>query len=707
MNLPRASVGLVAFALLAIAAPAKAQYMYLDTNGDGVHTSADQVNPSGPTVIDIWLDTDSNRDGSSAVCSTDSLASFAINSYEFVLRATGGTMSWGTFTNNQPSMGLHSLPLNTETEYYDGYAGFTYVPPGTYRLGTLQATVATGTPSIQVVPEPAGGGGYPRATSFGSPCPGIYGDHTMRLGIDWLDVDGLTFGSGGSANSPPILTQPTDMVVPVGEPASQALAATDVDRQPVTFSKVSGPAYATVTTVASGSGSASGKVFVAPHIGDVGPAIVTVNATDGIAADQKSFAVTVNPSSNHLPALTRPVNVDVVAGTTGRLRLYAIDPDGQTLAFSKIGGPDFAEVSTLASGSGAGVGSLRLTPKPCDSGPSVVTIGVTDGVSTQHTNVEVEVRASTISAPSPPPYPVATRANAVAVGDLNSDGNLDAVTASGLNEASISVLLAHGDGSLGAATNFPLAGRYPFSIAIGDLDRDGHPDLAVTMLSDATILSLKGRGDGSFSEGVTLAVGSFPLSVKMADFDGDGKLDLAAANRFGTTVSLFAGVGDGTFGPRRDVEVGSGPYAIEIADFNLDGRLDLAAATFSSRTVAVCLGFGDGTFGERREIPIPGAGFGLVAGDWNWDGKIDLAAGVYEGGQVVVLLGDGDGGFHPGQEITGFLTPQSMAAEDMNGDGNLDLLIGDPAETDESRSAVEISYGGGDGTCSRRLQPET
>ena len=100
---------------LLFAPPATAQYMYLDSNGDGIHTAADQVNPAGPTVIDIWLDTDSNRDGSPAVCYV-AAAPLNINSYGIVLRVSGGTASWGTFTNHQPSMGLHGFTSASETE---------------------------------------------------------------------------------------------------------------------------------------------------------------------------------------------------------------------------------------------------------------------------------------------------------------------------------------------------------------------------------------------------------------------------------------------------------------------------------------------------------------------------------------------------------------------------------------------------------------
>jgi hypothetical protein len=58
-----------------------AQYMYLDSNGDGIHTAADEVNPAGPTTIEIWLNTAVNRDGSPAVCSIDTSLPLSISTH--------------------------------------------------------------------------------------------------------------------------------------------------------------------------------------------------------------------------------------------------------------------------------------------------------------------------------------------------------------------------------------------------------------------------------------------------------------------------------------------------------------------------------------------------------------------------------------------------------------------------------------------------
>src|SRR5262245_57505740 len=75
--------------LLAVlfAAPARAQYMFLDANGDGASTLADKMSPNGvATICDVWIKTNLNRDGSPGVCPTGDGA-LDINSYVVNLQA--------------------------------------------------------------------------------------------------------------------------------------------------------------------------------------------------------------------------------------------------------------------------------------------------------------------------------------------------------------------------------------------------------------------------------------------------------------------------------------------------------------------------------------------------------------------------------------------------------------------------------------------
>lgn len=86
--------------LLLLVSPAQAQYMFLDSNGDGVNDDADRIDQNGTTTLDVWVDTATNRDGSPAICDVGAGGTrLSIFSWEIVLRAVGGTIEWGPLEN--------------------------------------------------------------------------------------------------------------------------------------------------------------------------------------------------------------------------------------------------------------------------------------------------------------------------------------------------------------------------------------------------------------------------------------------------------------------------------------------------------------------------------------------------------------------------------------------------------------------------------
>src|SRR5437867_1290634 len=116
--------------------------------------------------------------------------------------------------------------------------------------------------------------------------------------------------------------------------------------------------------------------------------------------------------------------------------------------------------------------------------------------------------------------------NSLAIGDLNSDGNPDLVVAN-LFSSRVSVLLGNGDGSFGVHTDYG-AGD-PFSLAIGDLNADGKPDVVTANWISNTVSVLLGNGDGSFGVKNDYPTSYVPQSVAIGDLNGDGKPDLALA----------------------------------------------------------------------------------------------------------------------------------------------------------------------------------
>src|SRR5262249_26119387 len=133
----------------------------------------------------------------------------------------------------------------------------------------------------------------------------------------------------------------------------------------------------------------------------------------------------------------------------------------------------------------------------------------------------------------------------VAVGDFNGDGKLDLAVA---NSGSGNVTILLGDGKGAFPTNATVgAGNGPISVAVGDFNGDGKPDLAVANYDDNDVTILLGDGAGGFSPAPGSPVGAEtnPRSVAVGDFNRDGKPDLAVANEGSDNVTILLGNGLG------------------------------------------------------------------------------------------------------------------------------------------------------------------
>jgi hypothetical protein len=159
----------------------------------------------------------------------------------------------------------------------------------------------------------------------------------------------------------------------------------------------------------------------------------------------------------------------------------------------------------------------------------------------------------------------------------------------------VSVLLGNGNGTFQTRVDYPV-GEEPTSVAVADLNGDGHLDLIVTDGQSGfgivnAVSVLLGNGNGTFRAEVHYPAGGNPTAVAVADLDGDGALDVVVANEFGSTVSVLSGNGDGTLKPQIYFGTGTEPTGVAVADLNRDGVPDIAtiSGTGLSVLLATCL----------------------------------------------------------------------------------------------------------------------
>ena len=319
----------------------------------------------------------------------------------------------------------------------------------------------------------------------------------------------------------------------------------------------------------------------------------------------------------------------------------------------------------------------------------------------------IAAAASTVQFKPAQSYAVGADPVAVAIGDLNKDGNADlAVLNSGSNN--VTILLGKGDGTFQSGSSFaagiPADSTLIPTIAIGDFNGDGKVDLAVLVPPDGNtapgeVHILMGNGDGTLQAPIVMTLEPNVTVVAVADFNGDKKADLVAnlsdANGNATGIEVLPGNGDGTFQTPKTVVTGA-ESVLTVADLNSDGMPDLAIS--SSNTVQILLGQGDGVFspGGQAVLTAQFSGTAAWAADLSGDGNVALivessfwhAAGfnLDVSQHVSVFLRDGSGRFGAEQVVlTGGESATELGLEsntlltdvaigDFNGDGNLDIV---------------------------------
>jgi len=241
-----------------------------------------------------------------------------------------------------------------------------------------------------------------------------------------------------------------------------------------------------------------------------------------------------------------------------------------------------------------------------------------------------------------PPISYAVTAWRILAADLNNDGKPDLVMAP--TNHTVGVMLNNGDGTFQNPQSYAVPLALLRVIAAGDFNGDGKMDLvglSVNSGIDAVrvVTVWLGNGDGTFRPPINTngswGQGSGPYSIVVGDFDRDGRIDVVVTDEY---LSVLKGNGDGTFkAPASQPHMNNTSVDLKVGDFNGDGRLDLVSSgIFSSGALQVLLGNGDGTFQDTGNLIGGKTSTSVVVTDINGDTKPDLAANL--DGQLAVAL---------------------------------------------------------------------
>jgi serine/threonine protein kinase/ABC-type branched-subunit amino acid transport system substrate-binding protein len=273
-------------------------------------------------------------------------------------------------------------------------------------------------------------------------------------------------------------------------------------------------------------------------------------------------------------------------------------------------------------------------------------------------------------------YPVAE----YALADIDGDADLDILSVNAYNGANpiwtnmgglqggqIGVFV-YNENHLGLESD-------SWTLAVGDLDGDGDLDAFVGNYEAPNEVWFN-DGTGIFKMFGLLSENRGTRGVELGDVDGDGDLDIFEAGYVYCTT--WRNDGSGTF---EEYPVGHCEYdnvALALDDLDGDGDLDAYIGSSGGDNDHIKRNDGSGIFFESSISLTDTASEGLVLGDVDNDGDLDfIQANNYEPNEI--WLNDGAGNLTYSGISLG-ANSFSSAVGDVDGDGDLDILFGNEGE---------------------------
>ncbi|MEK6701525.1 MAG: VCBS repeat-containing protein [Planctomycetota bacterium] len=278
----------------------------------------------------------------------------------------------------------------------------------------------------------------------------------------------------------------------------------------------------------------------------------------------------------------------------------------------------------------------------------------------------------------------ASSSGTVAVGDFDEDGRPDIVVREFNAPPSVRILASRPGRTFALMPNAPFPGAVNLiDLAVGDINADGHLDVAAISRTSPAIHIAFGDGTGALAPqtATLLAFGAQEVSqaIAIADLDGNGQGEVVAVGSTGSnggTSRVFSlrWIQSGSpLDPTSRQDLAFQIDDICTADVDADDRMDVVAthALGASRGVAVFMG--DSNAAIEPPVLYPGGsgmGLAIAAADMDGDSHTDILCTnpgfrTFLGNAGGTLTFDGVSFFDVG--------PTAISVGDFNRDGRLDV----------------------------------
>jgi len=278
---------------------------------------------------------------------------------------------------------------------------------------------------------------------------------------------------------------------------------------------------------------------------------------------------------------------------------------------------------------------------------------------------------------------LANAPRSVAAADLDGDGDLDVLSASGNDDEIAWYENTDGAGSFGAQQVISVLASDAHSVAAADVDGDGDLDVLTASWNDDEIAWYENTdGAGSFGlQQVISRLANGASSAAAADVDGDGDLDVLSASNHDDEIAWYENTdGAGSFGAQQVISVlANGARSVAAADLDGDGDLDVLSASFIDDKIAWYENLTihrSAKYTAASPVVAETDKWSLAASDLDRDGDLDLVATSKGNNKVTWYANDGSGSFGAEQLIDGSANaPRGLAVADLDGNGTQDVVV--------------------------------
>ncbi len=253
---------------------------------------------------------------------------------------------------------------------------------------------------------------------------------------------------------------------------------------------------------------------------------------------------------------------------------------------------------------------------------------------------------------------VGSQPRGVAALDVDADGDVDIVNTNSSGSGSLSLLLNDGNGVFGSPTFLEGGGTGEWALGAADMNEDGRLDLVLSaaVAGVPSIIIQQNNGNGTFTFLSAQNAGGSPWMLNTGDVNGDGHDDVAVVNSSNNSGAILLGDGNGNLAAPTSTPTDPFPLATDLGDIDGDGDLDWVTSSFSGDW-RLYLNNGQGVFSFSQEFPASQAASCALMLDFDNDQVLDLAL-IDELADEVILVNNQ----LPNPQPVLFVSPDSLSS---------------------------------------------